>query len=48
MAVRLVLGAMTKKGDCLGLREVLQQSEGELLPVVFDGMIATIDRAAFE
>jgi hypothetical protein len=48
MAVRLVLGAVAEQGNGPSFGEFLQEAQGKLLAMVFDRMIAAVNRATFE
>ena len=47
MAMPLLLGAMTKERHSSRLRQVLEESQGEFLAVIFDSFVAAIDPARF-
>lgn len=48
MAMPLILGAMAKQRNGLVLRQVLEQAQGELLPVIFDSMVPRVDAPGFQ
>ena len=47
MTMPLIFRAMTKQREGLLLRQVLKQTQGEFLSVVFDSLVPRIDSAAF-
>jgi hypothetical protein len=47
MATRFVFRAMAEQGDGLLLSQMLEQSQGELLPVILDSFVANIYSADF-
>src|SRR5256885_3133265 len=47
MTMRLIFRAMTKQREGLLLRQVLKQTQGEFLSVVFDSLVPRIYPAGF-
>ena len=48
MAMPLLLSAMTKQRNGLLLRQVLKQTQRELLPVILDSLVPRIYTAGFQ
>ena len=46
MAILLVFGAMAQQRYSVVLRKVLQEAQSELLAVIFDSLVAAINRSA--
>src|SRR5438477_6227028 len=46
--MRLVWGAMAHHSHGPAFRQFLKEAEGEFLPMVLDGAIAAVNRAAFK